>query len=64
MPKTGVFLLTQVTPGTGPHFWITFALILERKILALAVRPQVNLPKHLAGAIPTFSYAGPIFQEP
>jgi hypothetical protein len=25
---------------------------------------QVNLPKHLVGAIPTFSYAGPIFQEP
>src|SRR5215831_20078281 len=24
---------------------------------------SVNLPKHLAGAIPTFSYAGPIFQE-
>jgi DNA (cytosine-5)-methyltransferase 1 len=34
------------------------------KILALAVRPQVNLPKHLAGAIPTFSYTRPIFQEP
>jgi len=28
------------------------------------VRPQVNLPKHLAGAIPTFSWTGPIFQEP
>jgi hypothetical protein len=27
--------------------------------LALAVRAQVNLPKHLAGAIPTFPYAGP-----
>src|SRR5262249_41207267 len=24
---------------------------------------SVNLPKHLAGAIPTFSWAGPIFQE-
>ena len=30
MPKTGVFLLTQVTSGTGPHFWITFALPPER----------------------------------
>jgi hypothetical protein len=45
-----------------------FALPLERhpstKNTWLAVRPQVNLPKHLAGAIPTFSYARPIFQEP
>ena len=24
---------------------------------------SVNLPKHVAGALPAFSYAGPIFQE-
>src|SRR6516225_4629940 len=56
---------------SGLHYetgFVGFALplgrILGRKILALAVRPLVNLPKHLAGAIPTFPYAGPIFQEP
>jgi hypothetical protein len=63
MPKTRVFPLAQVTPGPVLIPWITFALdlrfpksgILGRKILALVVRPQVNLLKHLAGAIPTFS---------
>src|SRR5262249_31791597 len=38
--------------------------ILGRKILALVVRPLVNLPKHLAGAIPTFLMRGESFQSP
>ena len=37
--------------------------ILGRKILVLAVRPPVNLLKHLPGAIFAFSYVGPILQE-
>ena len=68
MPKTGVFLLTPVTPSTRPHSRITFALprsgILGRKILALVVTPLVNPPKHLAGAIPTFLMRGQSFKRP
>ena len=39
------------------------AASLDEKYLLLAVRPQVNLPKHLVGAIPTFSGRGQSFKS-
>jgi len=62
MPKTGVFLLTQVTPGSRPHSLITFAFpqsgILWRKILALVVRPLVNLSKDSPAPFSDFFLCG------